>query len=128
MKRRGNIGVNRLTRKFKEVFSTDEKTEGENFVKKTYEGTDDNFFEATNTNLRVALGLDKKSESYEKDVKRFGTKIKLIDVADDAIPNKRIKEILPLPKPYKRKCFDEKPGRGCLGVWECSGVWGCSGA
>lgn len=108
MKRNGNIGVNSFTRALKKIFSEKEKSQEENFVKKTYEGTEDNFFEATNTNLRVTLGLDKKSESYEKDLKRFGTKIKLIDVADDAIPNKRIKEVLPLKKPYKRKCFDEK--------------------
>ncbi|MCC6837064.1 MAG: YncE family protein [Bacteroidia bacterium] len=108
MKRSGNIGLNSLTRRLKKIFSETEKSKEDNFVQKTYEGTEDNFFEATNTNLRVTLGLDKKSESYEKDVKRFGTKIKLIDVADDAIPNKRIKEVLPLKKPYKRKCFDEK--------------------
>lgn len=108
MKRKSNIRTNILAKKLQEIFFAKEKSGEDNFVKKTYEGTDDNFFEATNTNLRVALGLDKKSESYEKDLKRFGTKIKLIDVADDAIPNKRIKEVLPLQKPYKRKCFDEK--------------------
>ena len=108
MKRSGNIGMNGLAQSLKKIFSEKTKSNEDNFVEKTYEGTEDNFFEATNTNLRVKLGLDKKSESYEKDLKRFGTKIKLIDVADDAIPNKRIKEILPLKKPSKVKCFDEK--------------------
>lgn len=108
MKRSGNIGTNRLAESLKKIFLEKEKSKEDNLVQKTYEGTDDNFFEATNNNLRAALNLDKKSESYEKDLKRFGTKIKLIDVADDAIPNKRIKEVLPLKKPYKRKCFDEK--------------------
>jgi YVTN family beta-propeller protein len=108
MKRKSNIRTNILAKKLQEIFSAKEKSGEDHFVKKTYEGTDDNFFEATNTNLRVTLGLDKKSESYEKDLKRFGTKIKLIDVADDAIPNKRIKEILPLKKPAKVKTFEEK--------------------
>lgn len=108
MKRSGNIGTNKLAQSLKKIFLEKEKSKEDNLVQKTYEGTDDNFFEATNNNLRAALNLDKKSESYEKDLKRFGTKIKLIDVADDAIPNKRIKEVLPLKKPYKRKCFDEK--------------------
>lgn len=110
MKRSGNIGINFLAQSIKKVLSDKKKSNEENFVQKTYEGTDDNFFEATNTNLRVALNLDKKSESYEKDLKRFGTKIKLIDVADDAIQNKRIKEILPLKKPAKsaQEKFQEK--------------------
>lgn len=110
MKRKSNIRTNILAKQLQAIFSAKEKSGEDNFVKKTYEGTDDNFFEATNTNLRVKLGLDKKSESYEKDVKRFGTKIKLIDVADDAIPNKRIKEVLPLKKPAKsaQEKFDEK--------------------
>lgn len=110
MKHSGDIGLNSLTRRLKKIFSATEKSNEDNFVKKTYEGTEDNFFEATNTNLRVKLGLDKKSESYEKDLKRFGTKIKLIDVADDAIPNKRIKEVPPLKKPAKspQEKFEEK--------------------
>lgn len=108
MKRSGNIGINGLAQSLKKIFAEKKKSKEDNFVEKTYEGTDDNFFEATNTNLRAALNLDKKSESYEKDLKRFGTRIKLIDVADDAIPNKRNKEILPLKKPAKRKCFKEK--------------------
>lgn len=110
MKRSGNIGINFLAQSIKKILSDKKKSNEENFVEKTYEGTDDNFFESTNTNLRVKLGLDKKSESYEKDLKRFGTKIKLIDVADDAIPNKRIKEILPLKKPAKspQEKFEEK--------------------
>jgi len=108
MKRSGNIGMNGLAQSLKKIFAEKKKSKEGNFVQKTYEGTDDNFFEATNTNLRAALNLDKKSESYEKDLKRFGTRIKLIDVADDAIPNKRIKEILPLKKPSKAKCFKEK--------------------
>lgn len=110
MKRKSNIKTNLLAKQLQEIFSAKEKSAEDNFVKKTYDGTDDNFFEATNTNLRVTLNLDKKSESYEKDLKRFGTKIKLIDVADDAIPNRRIKEILPLKTPAKsaQEKFDEK--------------------
>ncbi|MBI2775629.1 beta-propeller fold lactonase family protein [Candidatus Dependentiae bacterium] len=101
MKGGRNIGTNGLAQSLKKIFAEKKKSDEENFVQKIYEGTDDNFFEATNSNLRAALNLDKKSESYEKDLKRFGTRIKLIDVADDAIPNKRIKEILPLKKPAK---------------------------
>lgn len=101
MKVTGNIGMNGLAQSLKKIFAEKKKSSEDSFVEKTYEGTDDNFFEATNTNLRAALNLDKKSESYEKDVKRFGTKIKLIDVADDAILNKRIKEVPPLKKPIK---------------------------
>lgn len=108
MKRSRNIGDDGLAERLKKMFSEMEKSNKGRFVNKAYEGTDDNFFEATNTNLRVVLNLDEKSESYEKDLKRFGTKIKLIDVADDAIPNKRIKEIKPLQKLYKRKSFEEK--------------------
>lgn len=108
MKRSGNIGINSLAQSLKKIFTAKEKSNEDNFVNKIYEGTDDNFFEATNANLRIVLNLDKKSESYEKDLKRFGTRIKLIDVADDAIPNKRIKKILPLKKPAKVKRFQEK--------------------
>lgn len=105
MKRSSNIGINGLAQSLKKIFTERKKSGEDNFVKKTYEGTDDNFFEATNSTLRAALNLDKKSESYEKDLKRFGTRIKLIDVADDAIPKKRLKEILPLKKPINTKCF-----------------------
>lgn len=122
MKRKSNIGLNSLAQSIKRILSEKKNSGEDGFVKKTYEGTEDNFFEATNTNLRVALGLDKKSESYEKDLKRFGTKIKLIDVADDAIPNKRIKEILPLQKPYKRKCFDEKYEQDLERFGTCQGI------
>lgn len=101
MKRSNNIGMNGLAQSLKKIFSERKKSGEDNYVQKIYEGTDDNFFEATNTNLRAALNLDKKSESYEKDLKRFGTRIKLIDVADDAIPNKRLKEVLLLKKPVK---------------------------
>lgn len=103
-----NIGMKSLAQSIRKILAEKEKVNEDDFVEKTYEGTDDHFFEATNTNLRAVLNLDKQSESYERDLKRFGTRIKLIDVADDAIPKKRIKEILPLKKPYKRKCFDEK--------------------
>lgn len=108
MKRCRNIGDDGLAKRLKKIFTEKEKSNGGRFVNKIYEGTDDNFFEATNTNLRVVLNLDKKNESYEKDLKRFGTRIKLIDVADDAIPNKRLKKILPLKKPAKVKRFREK--------------------
>lgn len=110
MKRNGNIGINFLAQSIKRILSEKKKSNENDFVKKTYEGTEDNFFQATNTNLRVALSLDKKGESYEGDLKRFGTKIKLIDVADDAISKKRIKVILPLKKPTKNsnQRFEEK--------------------
>jgi YVTN family beta-propeller protein len=110
MKVSANIGMNGLAQSLKKIFAEKKKSAEDNFVEKSYEGTDDNFFEATNTNLRSALNLDKKSESYEKDLKHYGTKIKLIDIADDDIPNKRIKEILPLKKPAKspKEKFEEK--------------------
>ncbi|HSH65422.1 MAG TPA: hypothetical protein VLB84_06400, partial [Bacteroidia bacterium] len=73
MKRSGNIGINFLAQSIKKILSEKKKSADDDFVKKTYDGTDDNFFEATNTNLRVALGVDKKSESYKKDLKRYGT-------------------------------------------------------
>ena len=106
MRKRAHIGFS-LAEKLKEFFAAKKEGKAESHVEKKYEATDDNFFEATNANLRTMLNLDKKSESYERDLKRFGTRIRLVDVADDEIPKKRIKEILPLKKPYKRKCFDE---------------------
>lgn len=95
MKRKRHIADDGLAQRLKKMFSEKELSKGDRYVNKIYDGTDDNFFEATNTNLRVLLKLDQKNESYEKDLKRFGTRIKLIDVADDAIPNKRIEKILP---------------------------------
>ena len=108
MKRKRHIADDGLAQRLKKMFSEKELSKGDRYVNKIYDGTDDNFFEATNTNLRVLLKLDQKNESYEKDLKRFGTRIKLIDVADDAIPNKRIEKILPLKKPAKAKRFKEK--------------------
>lgn len=102
MKGSRNIGINGLAQSLKKIFSEKKKSGEENFVSKTYGVTEDSFFEEANKNLRAALNLDKKSESYKKDLKRFGTRIKVIDVADDAIPNKRIKEILPLKRPAKQ--------------------------
>ncbi len=101
MKRNNNIGINSFAQSLKTIFSGKKKSDEDSFVSKVYEGTDDNFFEAANQNLRSALNLDKKSDSYEKDLKRFGTRIQLIDVADDTIPGKRIKEILPLKRPVR---------------------------
>lgn len=101
MKAVRNIGINGLAQSLKKIFSEKKKSSEDNFVSKTYGDTEDSFFEESNKNLRSALNLDKKSESYEKDLKRFGTRIKIIDVADDAIPNKRNKEHLPLKKPSK---------------------------
>jgi YVTN family beta-propeller protein len=101
MKTGRNIGINGLAQSLKNIFSQKKKSGEDNFVSKTYGDTEDNYFEETNKNLRAALNLDKKSESYEKDLKRFGTRIKIIEVADDAIPNKRNKEHLPLKKPSK---------------------------
>ena len=105
MRKRTHIGFS-LAEKLKELFADKKSDKPKGLVEKQYEGTDDNFFEATNANLRTVLDLDSKSESYEKDLKRYGTRNQLIDVADDAIPKKRQREILPLKKPYKRKCFD----------------------
>ena len=101
MKAGHNIGINGLAQSLKKIFSEKKKSGEDNFVSKTYGDTEDNYFEEANKNLRAALNLDKKSESYEKDLKRFGTRIKIIDVADDAIPNRRNKEHLPLKKPSK---------------------------
>ncbi|MDO9001010.1 MAG: beta-propeller fold lactonase family protein [Bacteroidota bacterium] len=101
MKGSRNIGINGLAQSLKKIFSEKKKSGEENFVSKTYGETEDSFFEEANKNLRTVLNLDKKSESYEKDLKRFGTRIKVIDVADDAIPNKRFKEVLPLKRPAK---------------------------
>lgn len=107
MKRRFNIGI-RLAEKLRELFSGPEESRpASGHVEKTYAGTDDNFFGATNTNLRTLLHLDQKSGSYERDLKRFGTRIRLIDVADDAALGKRTQKLLPLKKPYQRKCFGE---------------------
>jgi len=105
MRKKAHIGIS-LAEKLKELFAGDKTDKPNGLVEKHYEGTDDNFFEATNAILRTVLDLDAKSESYERDLKRFGTREKLIEVADDKIPNKRRSEILPLKKPYKRKCFD----------------------
>lgn len=101
MKGSRNIGINGLAQSLKKIFSEKKKSGEENFVSKTYGETEDSFFEEANKNLRTVLNLDKKSESYEKDLKRFGTRIKVIDVADDAIPNKHFKEVLPLKRPAK---------------------------
>lgn len=105
MRRRAHIGRS-LAEKLMELFSGKKISRSDGHVQKTYEGTDDNFFEATNANLRIALGLDKKPESYEEDLKRYGTRPGIIEVADDAIPKKRLREILPLKKPYKPKRFE----------------------
>lgn len=101
MKSSGNIGMNGLAQSLKKIFAEKKKSNEDNFVAKVYEAAEDNFVDETNKNLRAVLNLDKKNESYKKDLKRFGTKIKLIDVADDAIPNKRIKEVPQLKKPLK---------------------------
>ena len=105
MRPRAHIGLS-LAEKLKDIFSGD-KARSTDQVEKTYQGTDDNFFEATNANLRTVLKLDKRNKSYEKDLERFGTRIKLIDVADTTDLEKRREEILPLKKPYRKKCFDE---------------------
>ncbi|MBS1635365.1 MAG: YncE family protein [Bacteroidetes bacterium] len=105
MRRTAHIGFS-LAEKLKAFFSEKKKSESP-MVEKTYEGTDDQFFEATNSNLRTILKLDdqpeqiEKTERYKKDLKRYGTRSKVIDVADDAIQKKRIKEILPLKEPAK---------------------------
>lgn len=106
MRTRAHIGI-ALAEKLRGLFSPKENPVGKTSVEKTYEGTDDNFFEATNSNLRTLLKLDQKPASYEKDLKRFGTRPGLIEVADDAVPKKRQQETSPLKKPYKRKCFDD---------------------
>jgi len=106
MRKRAHIGFS-LAEKIREFLSASKNTTDKTTVEKTYEGTDDNFFEATNANLRTILKLDEKPASYEKDLKRFGTRPGLIEVADDAIPKKRQQENPPLKKPYKRKCFNQ---------------------
>src|SRR3954463_6580061 len=96
MKTGSTIGMNGFAQALKKIFSERKKSEEDNFVLKTYEDTEDHFFKAANDKLRNALHLDEPNESYESDLKRFGTGITLIDVADDAIPNRRRNAILPL--------------------------------
>jgi YVTN family beta-propeller protein len=96
MKMGSTIGMNGFAQALKKIFSDRRKSEEDNFILKTYEDTEDHFFKAANDRLRNALNLDEPRESYESDLKRFGTRITLIDVADDAIPNRRRKVILPL--------------------------------
>lgn len=91
-----NIGMNGLAQALKKIFLEKKKSNEDTYVAKTYDDTEDRFFTETNNKLRVALNLDEPSESYESDLKRFGTHIRLIDVGDDAIPNRRRKKILPL--------------------------------
>lgn len=92
-----NIGMNGLAQALKKIFLSKKKSPEDSYVLKTYEDTEDDFFTEANDNLRKALNLDEPTESYEDDLKRFGTPITLIDLADDAIPNRRRKVILPLP-------------------------------
>ena len=96
MKAGSNIGMNSFAQALKKIFSDKKKSPEDNYVLKTYEDTEDHFFTEANSKLRKALNLDEPTESYEEDLKRFGTPITLIDVADDAIPNRRRKVILPL--------------------------------
>jgi hypothetical protein len=96
MKAGSNIGMNGFAQALKKIFLDKKKSQEDSYVLKTYEDTEDHFFTEANKKLRKSLNLDKPSESYESDVRRFGTRITLIDVADDAIPNRRYKEILPL--------------------------------
>lgn len=100
MNARSNIGINGFAQALKRIFQH-EKSGHDTYVPKTYGETEDSFFFETNENLRKALNLDEPRESYESDLKRFGTPITLIDVADDAIPNRRRREILPLARPTK---------------------------
>lgn len=94
MKTSKHIGMNGLAQALRQIFSS--KSAEDSFVSKTYEGTEDSFFDEANASIRSALNLE--NESYESDLKRFGTRITLIDVGDDAIVNRRRKSILPLPK------------------------------
>jgi YVTN family beta-propeller protein len=96
MKTGSTIGMNGFAQALKKIFSDKKNSDQDNYVLKTYEDTEDHFFTEANDKLRKALDLDEPSESYERDLKRFGTRIKLIDVGDDAISNRRRKEILPL--------------------------------
>jgi YVTN family beta-propeller protein len=96
MKTGSDIGMNGFAQALKKIFLDKKKSKEDGYVLKTYEDTEDHFFIEGNKKLRKALNLDEPSESYENDLKRFGTRITLIDVGDDTIPNRRYKEILPL--------------------------------
>ena len=95
MKASKNIGYNGLTQALRQIFS-DRKPGEDGFVSRLYEGTEDSFFEDVNQTLKESLKLHAASSTYDEDVKRFGTKIKLIDVADDALRTLRRKNQLPL--------------------------------
>ncbi len=96
MKTGSDIGMNGFAQALKKIFLSKKKSQDYSYVAKTYADTEDHFFTETNSKLRKALNLDEQNESYEDDLKRFGTEITLIDVGDDAIPNRRRREILPL--------------------------------
>ena len=54
------IGINSFAQCLKQIFTGKKKSDEENFVTKTYEGTNDNFFEEANKKLRIVFNLDRK--------------------------------------------------------------------
>ena len=74
MKGSRNIGINGLAQSLKNIFFFEKKKSNEDsFVEKVYEGTEDNFVNEANKNLRATLNLDKK-QNYETDLKCSDTK------------------------------------------------------
>jgi YVTN family beta-propeller protein len=102
MKTQKHIGFNGLAQVLRQLF-LDKKSSEDQFVSKTYEGTKDAFFEDVSNSLRSSLRLTSQGSTYEDDLKRFGTRIQLIDVADDQIRNFRRKSKLPLQKKNRLK-------------------------
>ena len=108
MKRGFTIGIKPLAQSLK-AFLVKEKDQSGKTVLKNYPSTEDSYFEFTNKTLKEKLHPDKKNLSYEKDLKRYGTRIGLIDVADDRVVKERYQSLRPLKTPIKPSyLFEEK--------------------
>jgi YVTN family beta-propeller protein len=91
------FGLNGLTQVLRQLFL--EKYSGEDqYVAKVYDGTEDAFFQDVNETLKKTLRLPSDGSTYGEDLKRFGTRIKLIDVADDNLNRFRKAQQKPLAK------------------------------
>jgi len=75
MKGSRNIGINSLAQSLKRIFSEKKKSNEDSFVEKVYEGTEDNFVDETNKNLRAMLNLDKKTKTMNRIQKPFVIKM-----------------------------------------------------
>ncbi len=72
-----------LIRKLREVFSTKER-KPQTAIAKTYGEDESNFVETVNEELkRKGLPVESKTSQRQKDLKRFGTSMGVIDVADE---------------------------------------------